>query len=263
MRIDYDVLRIRALCTYLQLFGVSASPCPQGPRSQREIVVNWYHLQKCHNMLVPLECFNSLQHFTGIVSSITHTSNAISTDVLISKNPYFPTQRFLLLWVFRHVPSAPFPYGDKTCEGNGKEFALPLLSTLPDIWRLFLFFLFSSSFVVFFVLSDTMISESFSRHSSVCQTETGPVTIKQKAECGHAQMLHITVFSAPGGRRLRQMASSFLSHIFFSCWPVAGDKLCVANLNTASNTGSFCLHWRGRIIWKLNMKLTNPTSQQL
>lgn len=131
---------------------------------------------------------------------------------------------------------------------------LPLLSTLPDIWRFFLFF---------FVLSDNMISESFSRRSSVCQTETGPVTITQKAECGHVQMLHITVFSAHGGRKLRWMASSFLSHIFFSRWPVAGDKLCVANLNTASNRGSFCLHWQGRIIWKLNMKLTNPTSQQL
>lgn len=68
----------------------------------------------------------------------------------------------------------------------------------------------------FFVLSDNMISESFSRRSSVCQTETGPVTITQKAECGHVQMLHITVFSAHVGRKLRWMASSFLSHIFFS-----------------------------------------------
>lgn len=72
-----------------------------------------------------------------------------------------------------------------------------------------------SFFSFFFVLSDNMISESFSRRSSVCQTETGPVTITQKAECGHVQTLHITVFSAHGGRKLRWMASSFLSHIFF------------------------------------------------
>lgn len=205
MRIDYDVLHIRALCSYLQLFGVSASPCPQGLRSQREIVVNWYHLQKCHNMLVPLECFSSLQPFTGIVQH--HTSNAISTDVLISKNLYFPTQRFLLLWVYHHVPSETFPYGDKTCEGNGKELLCHCWAHCRTSE--------GSFFSFFFVLSDNMISESFSRRSSVCQTETGPVTITQKAECGHVQMLHITVFSAHGGRKLRWMASSFLSHIFF------------------------------------------------
>lgn len=136
--------------------------------------------------------------------------------------------------------------------------ALPLLSTLPDIWRLFLFFL------LFFLSSQTPWSVSpFQGTLLSARQKLGQWPSNKKLNVATLRCSTSLCFLPPVGGDYARWLPPFWVIFFFSCWPVAGDKLCVANLNTASNTGSFCLHWLGRIIWKLNMKLTNPTSQQL